>query len=242
MSSSDLADMEPGLTMSSKLHSAMRNPHTGPLSYIDTEDSRAPHQSVPKSKEDCEGLTDEDLLGLITLRSREALEVLYDRFSGAIFSMAVHMLRDSGAAEEVTQDTFFKVWGRASSYKKERGKATSWMFSIAHHRVVDEVRRRRRREQLQVQHDVDLLRQPADDSGDPGRYAVRQSERSEMKKALSVLRKEQREVVVLAYYGGLTHTEIASRLEQPLGTVKTRMRLALKKLRGVLGPSVRELA
>jgi RNA polymerase sigma-70 factor (ECF subfamily) len=169
------------------------------------------------------------------------LEGLYDRYSGAVYSLAVYMLQDAGAAEEVMQDTFFKVWRKGSSYNPERGKVTSWLFSIAHHRVIDEVRRRRRRDRNQVFQDVDLIDQPADDSSDPTRYAMVQMRRSRIKTALSALRPEQREVVVLAYYGGLTHSEMAKRLGLPLGTVKTRMRLALRKLKEVLESRVREL-
>ena len=184
--------------------------------------------------EDLKTLSDEELLGLITQRRSEALEVLYDRYAGAIFSLAVRMLRDAGAAEEVTQDAFFNVWRRASSYRPDRGEVTAWLFSIGHHRVVDEVRRRRRREERQVFQDMELMRQP-DEAGNPAKQAVQMLLRGEIEVALSALRQEQREVVVLAYYGGLTHSEIAKRLGNPLGTVKTRMRLGLKKLREVLG-------
>jgi RNA polymerase sigma-70 factor (ECF subfamily) len=192
--------------------------------------------------DDVENLSDEELMRLISLRSMTALEALYDRYSGAVYSLAARMLRDTLAAEEVTQDAFFSVWRRASSYHPERGKVTAWLFSIGHHRIIDEVRRRRRRQQMQVNYDVELVDQPADDSNDPVRFAAVQMQRGTLDKALSTLRKEQREVVVLAYFGGLTHSEIASRLDQPLGTVKTRMRLALKKLREVLGPQAREWA
>ncbi len=199
-------------------------------------------EGLPATREDYEALGDQELLGLIVDRRREALEVLYDRYSGPVYSLAMYMLRDQGAAEEVAQDAFFNVWRRASTYRPERGKPTAWLFSIAHHRVVDELRRRRRRDRIQVFRDVETMRQPDDDAGDPARYATRQMLRGKIKKALTALRPEQREVVVLAYYGGLTHSEIAQRLEQPLGTVKTRMRLALKKLREVMGPQAQEWA
>ena len=150
------------------------------------------------------------------------------------------MLRDPGAAEEVTQDTFFNVWRQAGSYRPERGKVTAWLFSICRHRVIDEVRRRRRREQTHVHQDVELADQPADDTNDPARFANMMMQRGMLRDALAKLRAEQRAVIELAYYGGLTHSEIANRLGQPLGTVKTRMRLGLKKLREVVGPQARE--
>ena len=212
---------------------------------VDSSENRNPSASLPAyiqleagngvSLADLEALNDQDLVRLVAQRSRQALEVLYARYSAPVYSLAVHMLRDSGAAEEVTQDAFFNLWRRASSFRPERGKVTAWLFSIAHHRVIDEVRRRRWREQTQVFHDVDLLNQPADDTGDPVMYAMLQMKRGILKEALDTLRPEQREIVVLAYYGGLTHSEISQRLAQPLGTVKTRMRLALKKLREALG-------
>ena len=186
--------------------------------------------------------SDEELLQRVAERDREALSALYQKFSGAVYSLAVHMLRDSGAAEEVTQDAFFNVWRRATSYRRDRGKVTTWLFSIAHNRMIDELRRRRRRDQVHVYQDMETADRPADDAGDPSSYAIFQMRRSEIKEALSTLRPEQREVVVLAYYGGLTHSEIAAKLDQPLGTVKTRMRLALKKLRDVLKSQAQEWA
>ena len=184
---------------------------------------------------------DEQLMGLIVQQSREALEVLYDRYGRAVFSLAMNLLRDAGAAEEVTQDAFLNVWRRGDSYHPGRGKVTAWLFSIAHHRTIDELRRRRR-EQTKVQTGVDLTNHPSNGADDPLAFATLQYERSQLKDALSVLRPEQRDVVVLAYFGGLTHSEIATHLEQPLGTVKTRMRLGLKKLREVLGPVLQEQA
>lgn len=184
---------------------------------------------------------DKELLELIAQQHRGALGVLYDRYAGALYSLAMHMLRDSGAAEEVTQDVFFNVWRRASSYNAKRGSLTAWLFSIAHHRTIDELRRRRR-EQTKVQSGVDLSNKPSDGSDDPLNHATSQYERGRLKDALHTLRPEQREVVVLAYFGGLTHSEIAKHLGQPLGTVKTRMRLALRKLREVLGPQIQESA
>ena len=184
---------------------------------------------------------DGQLLMLIVGSDRAALEALYGRYAAPVYSLAMNMLRDQGAAEEVTQDVFFNVWRRASSYRTQRGKVTSWLFSIAHHRSIDEVRRRRR-QQMHVQYGVDLTNRPSDDGADPVEYTTSQFDRGHLERALSSLRPEQRDVVVLAYFRGLTHTEIAKQLEQPLGTVKTRMRLALRKMREVLGPQVRESA
>ena len=209
-----------------------RNPKAPSGTYITAR--------ADETRREAQSPSDEVLIAEIAGGSRQALEELYDRYSGAVYALAVHILRDSGAAEEAVQDTFFNVWRRASSYSPEKGKVTSWLFSIGHHRVIDEVRKRKRREQPLVGREVDMLNQPDNGHNDPTRHAALQVVREEIKKAMSALRPEQREVVVLAYYGGMTHSEIASKLEQPLGTVKTRMRLALRKLRNVMGPEGRE--
>ena len=182
---------------------------------------------------------DKRLLELIVQQDLDALGTLYNRYSNGVYALAMQMLKDSGAAEEVVQDAFHNVWRRAASYHPDRGKVTSWLFSIAHHRAIDELRRRRR-DREHVQHGVDIANRPSEGRGDPVEYTVLSMEGRRIKEALNVLRKEQREIVMLAYYGGFTHSEIAAKLDQPLGTVKTRMRLALKKLREVLGPQPQE--
>ena len=198
--------------------------------------------AAPMKRADLETMSDEELVDLVAEHRREALELLYERYSGAVYSLAMQMLKDPGAAEEVAQDTFFNVWRRATSYKSDRGKVTAWLFSIGHHRIIDELRRRRR-DQSQVAQDIETIQQhPEDESADPTAYADQRMRKRYIKDALDALRPEQREVVMLAYYGGLTHTEIAAKLDQPLGTVKTRMRLALKKLREMMGPQAREWA
>jgi RNA polymerase sigma-70 factor (ECF subfamily) len=182
---------------------------------------------------------DKRLMELIVQQDLDALGTLYNRYSNGVYGLAMQMLKDSGAAEEVVQDAFHNVWRRAASYHPDRGKVTSWLFSIAHHRAIDELRRRRR-DREHVQHGVDIANRPSEGRGDPVEYTALSLEGRRIKEALNVLRKEQREIVMLAYYGGFTHSEIAAKLDQPLGTVKTRMRLALKKLREVLGPQPQE--
>ncbi len=185
---------------------------------------------------------DKILMECISKGDKNALEALYSRYSRQVYSLSIHMLRDPTAAEEVTQDTFFNVWRRAGSYKPNRGKVTSWLFSVAHNRTIDELRKRRR-EYDRVKYDVDLTNRPTESrADDPTEYVSVQFEGARLKSALMTLRPEQRDVVTLAYFGGLTHSEISKELEQPLGTVKTRMRLAMKKLREVLEPQIRESA
>ncbi len=183
---------------------------------------------------DYEQAEDEQLMAAICLRDRAALEMLYARYIGPVYSLAMRRLRDSGAAEEVAQDTFFNVWQRASSYRRPRGNVTSWLFGIARNRTIDELRKRQRLYE-RVRYGVDLGRRPTEArEADPTEYAMAQCNGGRLRVALAELQPEQREVVVLAYYGGMTHTEISESLGQPLGTVKTRIRQGVKKLREMM--------
>ena len=180
---------------------------------------------------------DKDLISGIRDRDRMALEALYSRYSGAVYGLAMRMLRDAGAAEEVAQDTFFNIWRRAGSYDAPRGSVTTWLFGIARNRAIDELRKRRRAAD-RVQNGVDLSNKPAETrDSDPAEYAAVLHEGRRVREAIGDLRPEQRQVVALAYFGGMTHTQISRELGQPLGTVKTRMRLAIKKLRRALAAS-----
>ena len=180
---------------------------------------------------------DKDLISGIRDRDRMALETLHSRYSGAVYGLAMRMLRDAGAAEEVAQDTFFNIWRRAGSYAAPRGSVTAWLFGIARNRAIDELRKRRRAAD-RFQNGVDLSNKPAETrDSDPAEYAAVMHESRRVREALDELRPEQRQVVALAYFAGMTHTQISKELGQPLGTVKTRMRLAIKKLRRALEPS-----
>ena len=180
-----------------------------------------------------QGLTDLELLEHICNQDRDALATLYERFGRRVFSLAVRILSDSVSAEEVTQDVFMSVWRRGATYVSKKGKFTTWLFSIAHNRTIDELRKRRR--------DLSRTNDDIDDhlnlkSGDvsPADATVAQSEYAKIRAAMEDLPEEQKNVVELSYFKGLTQTEIAEKTGQPLGTVKTRMRLALKKLRKAL--------
>ncbi len=183
-----------------------------------------------------EELQDAELLALVSIGRREALEALYERYSTPVFSLSISMLRDRETAEEITQDVFVKVWRHSSTYQAKRGSVSAWIFGIAHNRAVDELRRRRRRGIFVDIEDVDIERYlvPSGTDTDPQHRAALNEERGHIRKAIAKLSPEQRDVVVLAYFKGYTHTEIAEYLSQPLGTVKTRMRLAIRKLRGIL--------
>jgi|TARA_B100001971_G_C18067280_1_gene471149 RNA polymerase sigma-70 factor (ECF subfamily) len=182
--------------------------------------------------------TDEALLAQIVEQDRLALECLYQRYSTRVFSLSYRILSDQGASEEVTQDVFLNVWRRAASYKPGRGKFTTWLFGIAHHRTIDELRKRTRGKQLNIENVDDFLNLQSPDIL-PDVAAVTNSEYATVREALLDLPDAQRTVIEMSYFGGFTQAEIAIRLAQPLGTVKTRMRLGLKKLRAALATKLR---
>ena len=184
-----------------------------------------------------QGLEDLELLAKISEKDRQALAELYDRYGRRVFALAVRMLNDPVGSEEVTQDVFMSVWRRGASYTSKKGKFTTWLFSIAHNRTIDELRKRKRdRSRENTDIDDHLNIQSSDIS--PADAAVAQSEYLQIRAAMEKLPVEQKHVVDLSYFKGLTQTEIAMKTGQPLGTVKTRMRLALKKLRTALSAEI----
>jgi RNA polymerase sigma-70 factor (ECF subfamily) len=185
-------------------------------------------------------LEDRQLIQRTALGDKEALEELYTRYSTGVYSLARFMLRQEALAEEATQDIFLNIWLKASSYNPDRGEPRAWIMSVAHHKVVDIIRSRRRNIAVtdpKEYETLDLLpssQMPTDEE------AELNLERERIRKALSSLPPAQREVIILAYYGGYSQSEIAQKLNQPLGTVKTRVRLAMQKLRAQLEQDVSE--
>ncbi len=178
-------------------------------------------------------LDDQTLIGLIVHRQPEALSVLYDRYSRLVYSLSLHMLGDDSAAEEVTLDVFKRVWQHAGSYRADRGSVSTWLSGIARNRTIDRIRRRRARpEGHSVALDAVAHRLHAT-TPEPERKAHLALQRERLHEALEGLPDEQREVLLLSYFGGLSQREIASALDLPLGTVKTRVRLGMEKLRDV---------
>ncbi len=178
-------------------------------------------------------LADEDLLTLVERGDADAFEVIYERHSRVAFSLAFRLLGDRPSAEDLVQDAFLAVWRGAASYSSARGSVRNWLLSILHNRGVDRLRTlaamNRRQEALeQVE-----LRRP--DEPDAAALGIGQALAGTVREELSTLPGEQFEVLKLAYYGGFTHQEIAEMLELPLGTVKSRMRLGLDRLRRGLG-------
>jgi len=165
-------------------------------------------------------------------QDREAFSQLYDRFSSLVFSLAMRMLRAQSDAEDLLQEVFMQVWRQAGSYSQERGSPEAWIINIARSRAIDKLRAIRRRDKSFI-----LTDDPAAaESPDNVESAVGESEaKLAMNSALANLPEAQRRVLELAFFSGLSQTEIAERLAEPLGTVKTRMRAAIQRLRGILG-------
>jgi RNA polymerase sigma-70 factor, ECF subfamily len=173
-------------------------------------------------------LADEDLIGLAGNGDAEAFAALYDRHSRAAYSLAYRMMGDKQAAEDLLQDAFLKVWRSAGSYRVERGSVRTWILSIVHNRGIDQLRSAasRRRTQDKVEAEA-----PKAQSSDAFSQAWRNTQRDQVRDALSTLPPEQLKILELAYFSGYTHVEIAELLDLPLGTVKGRMRLGLKKIK-----------
>jgi RNA polymerase sigma-70 factor (ECF subfamily) len=173
----------------------------------------------------------------------EALAAIYDRYSRAVYSFAMRMLADPGLAEELTQEVFLRVWRQGGQYQHSRGALLTWILSITHNMAIDELRRQKRRPKLQDPGEDDLvLISVIDQHADVEQLAWLGALRGLVREALSEIPLAQREAIELAYFGGLTQREIADTLGEPLGTIKTRMRLGMLKLRERLGPLAEHIA
>lgn len=174
-------------------------------------------------------LADEDLMSLMEAGDAEAFAALYDRHSRASYSLSYRMMGERQAAEDLTQDAFLKVWRSASGYRSERGSVRTWILSIVHNRGIDQLRSLASRRRTQ-----DRVEQSAPRSQPSEAFAEtwRNSQRDQVREALGTLPAEQLKILELAYFSGYTHVEISDLLGLPLGTVKGRMRLGLKKIRG----------
>lgn len=180
------------------------------------------------------GLSDEQLIEAVAAGDEAALGVLYDRYAKAVFSLAARITRDQSTAEEITQEVFLRLWRNAATYSTARGRFGSWLLSVAHHLAVDQVRRRQARPQAVARIDELVVQGLPDTRADVEEETWLSERREIIQRALAQLPPAQRQVIELAYFGGLTHVEIAARLGDPLGTVKTRMRLGVQKLRELL--------
>ena len=200
-----------------------------------------PKASASHGAYDAERDDDTLLVESVARGDARALETIYERHSRGVYSLAVRLLGDTAAAEEVVQETFLKLWRQPGAYQPSRGRLLPWLLGVAHHHAVDMLRRR----QLEQRHRVraaptataprltceNLGLVSADD--DPQQRASGFDQRDAIGRALAELPVEQRLPLELAYYRGMTQFEVATLLSVPLGTIKTRMRLGLQQLRKV---------
>jgi len=173
--------------------------------------------------------TDPELVERIARADGEAFRELYDRYAGRILAYVRQISRERDAAEDVVQEVFLQVWRKAVSYRPERGEVPGWLYTITRNRLVD----RWRRKGGQVEDEAfDLASLEAAERGPDGRMLD-----LSLRQALADLSPEQREAIELAYFGGLTYEETAERLALPVGTLKSRIRAALARLRAALAPT-----
>ena len=171
------------------------------------------------------------LIRQVANQERDAFSQLYDRFSTLVFTLALRMLRARSDAEDLLQEVFVQVWRQAQNYSAERGSPEAWIVNIARSRAIDKIRSIRRMEKSFVLTD-DPAR--AESSENVETAAASSEAKLAMNSALANLPEAQRKVLEMAYFDGLTQTEIAARLKEPLGTVKTRMRSGIQRLREIV--------
>jgi RNA polymerase sigma-70 factor (ECF subfamily) len=186
---------------------------------------------------DYKKIDDQSLMRLIARSQERALSELYDRYSQLVYSMALNVVGDPAVAEEITQDVFIRIWDHAGTYQAERSKVTTWMTSLTRHRSIDVLRSLKvRPEGHGVPWDIGDI-EPSNYESNPVNVEQEveiSQKRRRIRQAISTLPEEQREALAYAYFQGYTHREIAKVLDEPLGTIKTRIRLAMQKLRQLL--------
>jgi RNA polymerase sigma-70 factor (ECF subfamily) len=193
----------------------------------------SPGQDRVSSAHDVTLLADEDLLPLMRQGDAAAFEVIYERHATAAFSLAYRMTGRRGAAEDVVQEAFLSLWRSGARYDHTRGSVRTWVLAVVHHRAIDALRRGTKHDSRRASDEGIEERFESADRTDV--QAVRREEAAEVRSALAALPDEQSRAIELAYFGGFSHSEIATMLETPIGTVKGRIRLGLEKLRGELG-------
>jgi RNA polymerase sigma-70 factor (ECF subfamily) len=173
-------------------------------------------------------LADENLISLVGQGDAEAFTTLYDRHGRAAFSLAYRVMGERQAAEDLVQDAFLKLWRSATSFRPERGSVRTWILSIVHNRGIDQLRSQvsRRRTQDKIEASA-----PRSQPSEAFAEAWRNSQRDQVREAMNTLPPEQLKILELAYFSGYTHVQISGLLDVPLGTMKGRMRLGLKKMR-----------
>jgi RNA polymerase sigma-70 factor (ECF subfamily) len=186
---------------------------------------------------DLRGLADEELMDLVDAGETRAFEVVFDRHAGAGYSLALRMCGRRALAEDIVQEAFLSLWRSGSGYDRARGSVRSWVLSAVHNRAVDALRRTGAKSGRDVSDEGIAERLPAREATEA--EVERREESRRVRSALDELPPDQRQVIELAYFGGLSHSQIAEMLDLPPGTVKGRMRLGLTKMRSALGEAAR---
>ena len=176
--------------------------------------------------------SDEQLIAQVARGDTAAYETLYDRYCSAVMGLALKITGDRSLAEEVVQETFWRVWRKADLFQTQRGAFTSWFFGITRNLSIDVLRRQRTQIQPVEETDAErIIEQAEDPSMNVPEAAWLREKHQQMQAAIATLPNEQRTVIEMAYFRGLTRQEIAQATGEPLGTIHTRARLALQKLR-----------
>ena len=178
--------------------------------------------------------TDEQLMAAICKGEESAMEVLYERYHRYAYSLAYRILRDPVAAEDIVQDAFLSIWRKASSYQTQNGSVQSWIQAIVRHRAIDKIRASAHRDYQWTPLQADNEQDPPSEQPDVCDQAWQSEQHRIIREVMVQIPGEQRMVIELAYFGGLTHAEIAEQCQIPLGTVKGRMRLGLQKMKALL--------
>lgn len=173
--------------------------------------------------------TDEELIADLGRGDADALGFLYDRYRRLAMAVAYRILEDASAAEDCLQDAFLQVWRNHASYHPERGSVKSWLLTIVRNAAID--RHRGKEGRARQDRPIDEIEYLLGENDDPHAHAVEGLQAEQIRAAIEQLPEEQREAITLAFFNGLTHQEIAERIGAPLGTVKGRMRLGLRKMR-----------
>ena len=181
---------------------------------------------------DLRALADEDLMQLLRRGDARAFEAVYERHSGAAFSLAYRMVGRGNVAEDVVQEAFLSIWRSGARYERTRGSVRTWVLGIVHHRAIDQLRRASVHDKRRASDEG--LEERLESGERTDNEVARREEAASIRSAMTTLPDDQSHVIELAYFGGFTHTEIAEILGAPVGTVKGRMRLGLEKLRNQL--------
>jgi RNA polymerase sigma-70 factor (ECF subfamily) len=174
------------------------------------------------------------LLRRVARRDADAFAALYDHTRSRVYGLVIRVLRDPGYSEETTQEIYLEVWRTAEAYDSAKGSALSWLLTMAHRRAVDRVRSEQAAGQRESRYGATSVERPGDLDADS---AIAADERRRVAACLDSLTDVQRQCIEMAYYGGLTYSEVSQRLAANLSTIKSRMRDALRGLRGCLGVS-----